>query len=206
MNTVFVNPERCVGCRQCELACLVEHSQTKDLISALTEKPVPRRFIMVAPGLHLNSAFPSKCRHCNPAPCQQACPTGAISRNDEMDIVLIDAAKCITCGMCAMVCPFDVITYYPTARLKSGKKAAIKCDNCIERQRQGRQPACVEICKVGALQFGDINELSKKARTKLGKSISVAAGQIKAEEAQIPPYFKAWQAWGEEVARVNEKE
>ncbi len=206
MNTVFVNPERCVGCRQCELACLVEHSQTKDLINALTEKPVPRRFMMVAPGLHLNSAFPSKCRHCNPAPCQQACPTGAISRNDEMDIVLIDAAKCITCGMCAMVCPFDVITYYPTARLKSGKKAAIKCDNCIERQRQGRQPACVEICKVGALQFGDINELSKKARTKLGKSISVAAGQIKAEEAQIPPYFKAWQAWGEEVARVNEKE
>ena len=206
MNTVFVNPERCVGCRQCELACLVEHSQTKDLINALTEKPVPRRFIMVAPGLHLNSAFPSKCRHCNPAPCQQACPTGAISRNDEMDIVLIDAAKCITCGMCAMVCPFDVITYYPTASLKSGKKAAIKCDNCIERQRQGRQPACVEICKVGALQFGDINELSKKARTKLGKSISVAAGQIKAEEAQIPPYFKAWQAWGEEVARVNEKE
>jgi len=206
VNTVFVNPERCVGCRQCELACLVEHSQTKDLINALTEKPVPRRFMMVAPGLHLNSAFPSKCRHCNPAPCQQACPTGAISRNDEMDIVLIDAAKCITCGMCAMVCPFDVITYYPTARLKSGKKAAIKCDNCIERQRQGRQPACVEICKVGALQFGDINELSKKARTKLGKSISVAAGQIKAEEAQIPPYFKAWQAWGEEVARVNEKE
>ena len=119
---------------------------------------------------------------------------------------MIDGNKCITCGMCAMVCPFDVITYFPTAKVKSGKAVAIKCDNCIERQKQGRQPACVEICKVGALQFGDINELAKKARTRLGKSISVVAGQIKPEEAQVPPYFQAWRGWGEEVGRVNEKE
>ena len=202
MKTVFVNPERCVGCHQCELACLVEHSQTKDLIGALTEKPIPRRFIIATPGLRLNSSFPSKCRHCTPAPCQATCPTGAISRNDDMDIVLIDGNKCIACGMCAMVCPFDVITYFPTPKVKSGKAVAIKCDNCIE----GRQPACVEICKVGALQFGDINELATKARTKLGKSISVVAGQIKPDEARVPPYFQAWRAWGEEVGRVNEKQ
>ena len=205
MNTVFVNPERCVGCRQCELACLVEHSQTKDLVGALSEMPIPRRFIIATPGLHMNSSFPSKCRHCNPAPCQQSCPTGAISRNDDRDIVLIDGNKCITCGMCAMVCPFDVITYFPTAKVKSGKSVAIKCDNCLERQKQGRQPACVETCKVGALQFGDINDLAKKARTKLGRSISVVASQIKPEEDQLPPYFKAWRGWGEEVALVNEK-
>jgi carbon-monoxide dehydrogenase iron sulfur subunit len=206
VNTVFVNPERCVGCRQCELACLVEHSQTQDLIGALGEKPVPRRFIIATPGLFLNSSFPSKCRHCNPAPCQQSCPTGAISRNNDMDIVLIDGNKCITCGMCAMVCPFDVITYYPTAKVKSGKNVAVKCDNCIDRQKKGRQPACVETCKVGALQFGDINELAKKARTSLGRSISVAAGEIKPAEAKLPPYFQAWRGWGEEVSRLNEKE
>lgn len=206
MNTVFINPERCVGCHQCELACLVEHSQTKDLIGALSEKPVPRRFIIATPGLSMNSSFPSKCRHCNPAPCQQSCPTGAISRKDDMDIVIIDGNKCITCGMCAMVCPFDVITYYPTAKVKTGRIVAIKCDNCIERQKQGRQPACVEICKVGALQFGDINEISKKTRTKLGRSISVIAGQIKPEESQIPANYGAWQDWGDEVRQINGKE
>jgi carbon-monoxide dehydrogenase iron sulfur subunit len=206
MNTVFVNPERCVGCRQCELACLVEHSQTKDLIGALTEAPTPRRFIMATPGLRLNSSFPSKCRHCNPAPCQTVCPTGAISRNAEMDIVLIEGNKCISCAMCAMVCPFDVITYFPSAKVKSGKSVALKCDNCIDRQKQDRLPACVEICKVGALQFGDVNELAKKARTRLGKSVSVAVGQIKPEETEVPPYFKAWRDWGEEVGRINEKE
>jgi carbon-monoxide dehydrogenase iron sulfur subunit len=183
----------------------VEHSQTKDLIGALAERPIPRRFIIATPGLRLNSSFPSKCRHCNPAPCQSACPTGAIGRNDDLDIVLIDGNKCIACGMCAMVCPFDVITFFTTPKVNSGKAVAIKCDNCIERQRQGRQPACVEICKVDALQFGDINELAQKARTKLGQSISVAVGQIKPEEAKVPPYFQAWRDWGEEVGRVNEK-
>jgi anaerobic carbon-monoxide dehydrogenase iron sulfur subunit len=206
VKTVFVNPERCVGCHQCEIACLVEHSQTRDLIGSLTEKPTPRRFIIATPGLNLNSSFPSKCRHCNPAPCQAACPTGAISRDKETDIVLIDGNKCITCGMCAMVCPFSVITYFPSAKVKSGKPVAIKCDNCIDRQKKGRIPACVEICKVGALQFGDINEISKTARTKVGQSVSVAVSLIKPREAQIPPYYQAWHDWGEEVGQVNEKE
>jgi anaerobic carbon-monoxide dehydrogenase iron sulfur subunit len=205
VKTVFINPERCVGCRQCELACLVEHSQSKDLVGALYEKPVPRRFILATPGLHQNTSFPSKCRHCNPAPCQQSCPTGAITRNNEMDIVLIDGNKCITCGMCAMVCPFDVITYFPSAKVKSGKTVAVKCDNCIERQKKGRQPACVETCKVGALQFGDVNELAKKARSRLGRSISVISEQIKPEESQVPPYIKAWRDWGTDIARVNTK-
>ena len=30
MQTVFVNPERCIGCLQCELACAVEHSSGRD--------------------------------------------------------------------------------------------------------------------------------------------------------------------------------
>lgn len=206
MKVVFVNPERCVGCHQCELACLVEHSQSKNLIGALSESPTPRRFIIATPGLRLNASFPSKCRHCNPAPCQMVCPSGAISRNDDMDIVLIDGNKCILCGMCAMVCPFDVITYFPSAKTKPERTVAIKCDNCMDRQHEGRIPACVEICKVGALQFGDINELVKKARTELGKSVSIAIGQIKPEEARIPAHFQAWREWGESIGQLNERE
>ena len=205
MKTVFVNPERCVGCHQCELACVVEHSQSKTLYGALTETPVPRRFIVATPGIHLNSSFPSKCRHCSPAPCQAVCPTAAISRDADMDIVLIDGNRCIVCGMCAMVCPFDVITYFPSARVRPQRTVAIKCDNCIERQHQGRMPACVETCKVGALQFGDVNELVKKARTRLGKAVSVAASQIKAEEAPIPANLRGWREWGDSVATINER-
>ncbi len=204
-KTVFVNPERCVGCHQCEIACAVEHSQSKTLYGAISEKPTPRRFIVATPGLRLNSSFPSKCRHCSPAPCQAVCPTAAIGRDSDTDIVLIDGNKCIVCGMCAMVCPFDVITFFPSAKARPQRTVAIKCDNCIDRQRQGRIPACVETCKVGALQFGDINELTKKARTKLGQSVSIAAGQIRPEEARIPANVQGWRGWGESVGQTNER-
>ena len=104
-----------------------------------------------------------------------------------------------------MVCPFDVITYFPSARVKPQRTVAIKCDNCIDRQHHGKMPACVETCKVGALQFGDVNELAKKARTRLGKSVSVAVSQIKAEEAPIPANLRGWREWGESVGRLNER-
>ena len=204
MNTVFVNPERCVGCHQCEIACAVEHSQSRNLYRAVFENPKPRPFILATPGIYFNSSFPSKCRHCDPAPCMAVCPTGAISRATDMkEIVLIDGNKCITCAMCAMVCPFDVITYHQSAKVKFDRPVAIKCDNCIDRQRKGNIPACVEVCKVGALVFGDINELTRKARTKLGESVSIAVSKIKPEEARIPPYFAAWRKWGEDAGKIN---
>jgi carbon-monoxide dehydrogenase iron sulfur subunit len=199
MKTVFVNPERCVGCKQCQIACAVEHSQSKNLYQAVFEEPLPRPRVLVAPGLYLDTSFPNKCRHCNPAPCMTVCPTGAIDRDVDMDIVLVDEQKCIACAMCAMVCPFDVLTFYTTGT----KLAAIKCDHCIDRQRVGEIPACVEACKTGALVFGDINELVKFARTKLAQSISVAAIEMEPESAQVPAHVQAWRSMGEAVSKVG---
>jgi carbon-monoxide dehydrogenase iron sulfur subunit len=203
MKTVFVNPERCVGCKQCEIACAVEHSQSKDLYQAVFETPKPRPRMHVAPGIYLNSSFPNKCRHCDPAPCMTVCPTGAISRDVDRDIVVIDGDKCITCAMCAMVCPFDVIRYYESAAVLHDRTVALKCDNCIERQREGRIPACVEVCKVDALQFGDINELVKSASGRLARMVSVAAGEVRPELPRLPAHFEAWRDWGEHVDQVN---
>ncbi|MEA3349924.1 MAG: 4Fe-4S dicluster domain-containing protein [Chloroflexota bacterium] len=202
MKTVFVNPERCIGCKQCQIACAVEHSQSKILYQAIFEECKPRPRILVAPGLYLDTSFPNKCRHCDPAPCMTVCPTGAISRDDDTDAVVVDSDKCIACAMCAMVCPFDVITFYPSPN----KLAAIKCDQCIERQSLGEIPACVESCKTGALVFGDINELTKTARTELAQTVSVAVGEIKTETARIPAHVEAWRSMGKAVSQVGNKE
>lgn len=204
MKTVFVHPERCIGCKQCEAACAVAHSQSKNPFLAVFERPLPKPRIHAEPGPALNTAFPNKCRHCNPAPCMGVCPTGAISRaEDYPDIVLINQQKCIACGMCAMVCPFDVISYYASADVPQKAMVATKCDHCITRQRQGQIPACVEACKVGALQFGDINELAKAARTRYSEMVSVAVGQISTQVAALPPVIEGWRAWGAAVARLN---
>jgi carbon-monoxide dehydrogenase iron sulfur subunit len=204
MKTVFIHPERCIGCKQCEAACAVAHSQSKNLFLAVFESPAPKPRIHAEPGLVLNTAFPNKCRHCNPAPCQMVCPTGAIYRSlDHPEIVQIHQNKCIACAMCAMVCPFDVITYHAAVEAPGRVAVAIKCDHCVERQRQGLGPACVEVCKVGALEFGEINELVKTARTHYAEAVSVAVSQVSNELTAIPAGVAAWHAWGAAVTHLN---
>ncbi len=204
MKTVFVHPERCIGCKQCEAACAVAHSMSKNLFLAVFESPAPKPRIHAEPGITLNSAFPNKCRHCNPAPCQMVCPTGAIYRPaDFPEIVEVNAQKCIACGMCAMVCPFDVITYFASPQAPQKEIVAIKCNHCINRQRQGRIPACVEACKVGALEFGEINELVKAARTHYAEAVSVAVSQVRPEIIKQPANISAWREWGAAVTQMN---
>lgn len=205
MKTVFVHPERCIGCKQCEAACAVAHSQTKSLFYAVFEDPRPKPRIHAESGPAMNTAFPNKCRHCDPAPCMFACPTGALHRDTGFsEIVIVDSRKCIACGMCAMVCPFDVITYYPTMDAPEKKMVAIKCDQCIDRQRDGLGPACVEVCKVEALQFGEINELVKRARTQYSEVVSVAVGKLGVEITEVPANVDAWREWGQVVRNLNE--
>lgn len=207
MKTVFIHPERCIGCKQCEAACAVAHSQSKNLFFAVFEDPPPKPRIHAEPGLALNTAFPNKCRHCNPAPCQSVCPTAAIFRpSDYPDIVVVEATKCIACGMCAMVCPFDVITYHASAAAPYKTAVAIKCDHCIERQRQGGIPACVEACKVGALEFGEVNVLMKAARQRYSEKVFSSLGLEGAPaaiEEPTPISIEAWRQWGKSVDTLN---
>jgi anaerobic carbon-monoxide dehydrogenase iron sulfur subunit len=210
MKTVFVNPERCIGCKQCQIACAVEHSESKNLFQAIAEDRKPRPRVLVAPGISLDTSYPNKCRHCDPAPCMSVCPTGAISREFNSDIVSIDPDKCISCAMCAMVCPFDVITFYPSHEALLDKAVAIKCDHCLDRQQRGEIPACVEACKVGALVFGDINELVKTARTKLAQVVSIGIGgtveEIEAASVRLPANVEAWRGLGRTITHVGREE
>lgn len=201
MRTVFVNPERCIGCRQCEFACAVEHSRSRDPAQAIFEDPPPRSRIHVEPGPYFHSSFPNKCRHCSPAPCQQTCPTAAIHRDRETDLVLINSRKCIACAMCAIVCPFDALTFHVQTNGMPPGVVATKCDGCVDRVRRDAVPACVEACKVDALVFGELNALVKEGRVR--ESARVLAAAAIAPAAPAPPETVAgWRAWGEEATEV----
>jgi carbon-monoxide dehydrogenase iron sulfur subunit len=107
--------------------------------------------------------------------------------------------------MCAMVCPFDVLTYFASSAAPDKKMVAIKCDQCIERQRQGLIPACVEACKVGALEFGDLNELVKAARVRYSERTlhSVGPAQPPLESVPLPVSIEIWRGWGAAVTQLN---
>jgi carbon-monoxide dehydrogenase iron sulfur subunit len=192
MNTVIVHPERCVGCMQCSAHCAVAHSQGKTLFAAVFEQPRPAPRIHVGPGPN-GFAFPNKCRHCDPAPCQGACMPRAITRDAATGAVLVDPSRCIHCGMCSMVCPFGVIRYREDRRSGNGHPVAVKCDNCVERQKAGEPPACVEACAAGALEFGDPNELLRDQSRELSRRWSLGVQEGPAPAA-APEAVQLWRA------------
>jgi len=87
------------------------------------------------------------------------CPTGAIHRDEEAGPVLVDRDRCIGCKMCVQACPFGVITF-------SDGKGILKCDLCVERLAEGKEPACVTACPSKALKFVDQEQANKTKRQK----------------------------------------
>jgi carbon-monoxide dehydrogenase iron sulfur subunit len=204
MRTVFVNPERCIGCLQCELACAVEHSASRDESVAFRELPTPRKRVHVEPGPVPGLAFPNRCRHCDPAPCLNVCPTGAILRDAEVDVVLVNAKRCIGCAMCAVVCPFDVLTFHPLAEgVGPEVPVAVKCDGCVDRLRIGEEPACSEVCKVDALVFGELNELVGAGRVRVTGSVLSGIAAVPAFPA-LPEHLAGWRRWGEATVAAGD--
>ncbi len=101
------------------------------------------------------------CKHCEHAGCMDACPTGAIIRN-EFDDVYVQPDICNGCGYCVPSCPFGVIDLYA----QDGR--AWKCTLCYDRQKDGLEPACAKACPTQSIQFGDLEELHQRARERVG--------------------------------------
>ncbi len=152
MKEIFVRLNRCVGCKSCELACAVEHSKTKELSLAIHEIPRPKQRIFVE--YVYDHKVPFLCRHCEDAPCVASCRTGALQQDPVTRIVSHDPDKCIGCWMCAMVCPYGMISKEKERRI------AIKCDRCPDRTL----PACVEACRTNALIFDEEEKFAKTVR------------------------------------------
>jgi carbon-monoxide dehydrogenase iron sulfur subunit len=64
---IFANPDLCTGCKLCSIACAMTHLGVAN----------PRKgSIIVRQNLYERYEFQSLCRHCDPAPCLDACMTG----------------------------------------------------------------------------------------------------------------------------------
>jgi carbon-monoxide dehydrogenase iron sulfur subunit len=151
MNQIFVRPERCMGCKSCEIACAVQHSKGKTLLLAILESPPPMKRLFVESTEQIR--MPVMCRHCEDAPCLNACITGCLYRDDK-GFVRRKKERCIGCWTCIMVCPFGVISR------DKNKHIAVKCDRCHKLD----VPACVSACPTKALVLVDIDTLTKERR------------------------------------------
>lgn len=153
MQSIFMQPARCVACRSCEIACAVHRSSlSRRLPEAMSETPAPLARVRVEEAA--GGGFPVQCRHCEDAPCLDACPSRAIFRDSE-GLVLVEDERCIGCWMCVMVCPFGAPQPFREHR------KMLKCDRCVGMDA----PYCVESCPTQALVLLDPADVARGART-----------------------------------------
>lgn len=119
-------------------------------LEALLAEPVAGRWLMMS----------DVCKHCSAAPCQIACPTGALIVN-EFSNIYVQNDICNGCGYCVAACPFGVIARSPV------DGHAHKCTLCYDRQRDDMTPACAKACPTGSIQFGPIDELRERGRARV---------------------------------------
>ena len=154
MDQIFVKPEICTGCRSCEIACSVQHSKEKNLFAAVLQSPPPMKRVFVEQAGQVK--MPVVCRHCEDAPCLNACISGCLYK-DAKGFVRRHKERCIGCWSCAMACPFGMITRDPD------KHIAVKCDRCHKLE----VPACVNACPTKALYLAAVDGMSKEKRRQL---------------------------------------
>ncbi len=179
---MVIDLKRCYGCYACVMACKVKNHTPPGVFWS--------RLLKGETGTYPNTvrqALPVLCMQCEEPSCLEVCPTGAtVQRAD--GIVTVKKEDCMGCKYCMMACPYgarysvdDWESYFPEglpltpyeefAKLaweeKSGIGVATKCDFCLDRLEDGKEPSCVIACPANARHFGDLDDLECTASIQL---------------------------------------
>ena len=148
MKRIVIHEEHRIGCRLCEVHCLVQHSKSHDIIKAYRRERtelMPRLIVEESGPV----SFALQCRQCDEPACLEACISGAMHRDERTGAVVCDESRCVGCWMCIMVCPAGAIRQNTL-----GTRIASKCDLCYGAE----VPACVDHCPNGALTYEEVPE------------------------------------------------
>jgi molybdopterin-containing oxidoreductase family iron-sulfur binding subunit len=182
---------RCIGCRKCVYACVKENNQSREpqihWIEVLQMDKGKGIDFTHATAEYNPGTVPEKghfyvpvqCQQCENPPCVAACPVQATWQEPD-GIVVVDYDWCIGCRYCMAACPYGARHFnwgppnIPVEEINTEmhylgnrprtKGVVEKCTFCIQRAREGKDPACVEVCPVKARKFGNLLDPDSEIR------------------------------------------
>jgi Fe-S-cluster-containing dehydrogenase component len=101
------------------------------------------------------------------------CPVKAISRDEELNRVVIDYDMCIGCRMCIAACPFGAMSFDTLA------SKVIKCDFC------DGDPQCVRFCDTKAIQYVDASKVNVEKQKAAAEKFLGIMQEITATMAKV---------------------
>jgi len=187
---VLVDTTLCIGCRRCEWACNEWNKNPNQPIKSFEDKAVFNRirkpdansFTAVNRYIISKDSKPiyvkRQCMHCDDPACLSACFVDAF-RKKKNGAVVYDPAVCVGCRYCMIACPFDVPAYEYNEPVKPRVR---KCTFCFDRiSKEGRMPACVEVCPTETLRFGKKSELIELAHERIREHPRKYVGRVYGE-------------------------
>ncbi|MBC8294135.1 MAG: 4Fe-4S dicluster domain-containing protein [Proteobacteria bacterium] len=177
-----LNLTRCIGCRKCVHACVEENNQSRSPeIQYIRVLEMPQGTMDMERGNHDYDVeqvprdghfyMPVQCQQCENPPCVKVCPVEATWQEPD-GIVAVDYNWCIGCRYCEAACPYwarrfnfskpelpaeDVNPDMAYLSNRPRPKGVVeKCTFCLQRTREGRYPACLEVCPTGSRVFGNV--------------------------------------------------
>ncbi|MBN2239045.1 MAG: 4Fe-4S dicluster domain-containing protein [Dehalococcoidales bacterium] len=139
-KVLYVDYEKCTGCRECEVACSIFNTGTSD--------PSLSR-IKVLKWEWDRMYLPMTCQNCENPFCVEVCPTKACHFDEKLCRVVIEKKICIGCKTCIIACPFGA----PFLDYSLG--ISVKCDYC------DGDPQCVKACRYDAVRYIDASYVSQ---------------------------------------------
>ena len=161
---VIAEPDKCIGCRTCEVACVLAHPVGEQKGMELSPENFRPRLKLVR---SRTLTAPVQCRQCENAPCVNVCPTEALIY--DRNIVQFLMERCIGCQSCVIACPFGAMEMVEMPirqqnlgplHVKSTVSVAQKCDLCLDVETG---PACMNVCPTKALHLVDPDAVRNRA-------------------------------------------